>query len=347
MASGRGKVVVLVGPTAVGKSALALELAERATTEFGRAGEIISADSRQVYRGLDIGTAKPSPEEQSRVPHRLIDVIRPEDDFSLAEFQGLAYAAIDDCLWRGGLPFLVGGTGLYVRGVVEGLNLPRVAPDPRLRAELESFAQARGAPALHARLAEHDARAANRIDPRNLRRVIRALEVIIKTGRPFSDGVSPQPRYDTLTIGLTTDRATLYQRIDRRVDQQMEQGLLEETIAALARGCPPDRPALNGFGYREMRAYLRGEMDQGTAVERYKYETHRFARQQYAWFRLDDPRIHWLEAGPRAYNEARDLIRAYLDEPAAAEGHPAGTEGGAASVTISPASAGVNHKEQA
>lgn len=329
MESLRGRVVVIVGPTAVGKSALAIELAERAAGELGRPGEIISADSRQVYRGLDIGTAKPTRDEQRRVPHHLLDLIGPEQDFSLAEFQDLAYAAIDDCLERGHLPLLVGGTGLYVRSVVEGLDLPRVAPDPELRARLDVIARERGASALHAQLAERDASAAAQIDPRNVRRVIRALEVILKSDRQFSARACPRPRYDTLMIGLTTDRESLYRWIDQRVDLQMAQGLLDETRTALAQGCPPDRPALNGFGYRELQAHLRGELDLATAVARYKFETHRFARQQYNWFRLNDPRIHWLESGPGAYNKARDLIRDFLAEaaaPLAAERRAAGRE---------------------
>lgn len=307
-----GRIVSIVGPTAVGKSALALDLAEDRGRAIGGRGEIVSADSRQVYRELDIGTAKPTRDEQRRARHHVVDVVDPVEDFSLAEFQDLAYAAIDDILARDRIPYLVGGTGLYVKSVVEGLSLPRVAPDPSLRAELTAIAQREGVESLHRRLAELDPPAASRIDPRNLRRVVRAVEVIVKSGKPFSGGSIPRPRYEVLTIGLTTDRATLYRRIDERVDAQMAAGLLAETARILSRGCPSTRPALTGFGYREMQAHLRGELSLSGAVERYKFETHRFARQQATWFRHDDPRIHWILTGPTAYDEASSLVQRFL-----------------------------------
>jgi tRNA dimethylallyltransferase len=291
-------LVAIVGPTAVGKSALALGLAEALERRTGRKAEIVSADSRQVYRGLDIGTAKPSRAEQAAVRHHLLDLVDPEDDFSLAEFQDRAYAAIDAVHHRGGLPLLVGGTGLYVRAVVEGLSLPRVAPDAALRAALAEQA------ANHGGLV--DPVAAGRIDPRNLRRVIRALEVVLKTGVPFSQGLAPQPRYPVLTLGLTMEREALYRQIDARVEAQLAAGLLGETAAVLARGCSPTRPALTGFGYREMVSHLQGHLDLPTAVARYKFETHRFARQQNTWFRLDDRRIAWYERRGPALADAVD-----------------------------------------
>lgn len=297
------QLIAIVGPTAVGKSALALAIAEKLPAE------IVSADSRQVYRGLDVGTAKPSVDEQRRVPHHVIDVVDPEDDFSVAEFQDRAYLAIDDILHRGRIPLLVGGTGLYIRAVVDGIRLPRVAPDPVLRAELEADAAQHGAAWLHQRLAQVDPVAATRIDPRNVRRVIRALEVIQKSGELFSDGTRPQPRYDVLTIGVTTDRDTLYQRIDERVNLQIAEGLVEETTHVLARGCPPNRPALGGLGYREIVAYLQGRVNLATAVAQIKFATHRFARQQATWFRRDDPRIHWLMTGAEAPQKAVDLVQ--------------------------------------
>jgi tRNA dimethylallyltransferase len=303
-----GRLVAIVGPTAVGKSALALALAERLRRIAGRPVEIVSADSRQVYRGLDVGTAKPTPEEQRRVIHHLLDVVDPEEDFSLAEFQDRAYLAIDNVLRRGGIPLLVGGTGLYVRAVVEGLSLPRVPPDYAFRAELEGFARARGPAALHQRLAHADPLAADRIDARNVRRVIRALEVIEKTGEPFSVGTTPRPRYDVLLLGLALDRGTLYHRIDARIDQQIADGLIEETRRILDRGCPPTRPALRGLVYREMVAYLAGELELPAAIQRCKFETHRFARQQQAWFRPGDERIHWLNADDAAPERALHLI---------------------------------------
>jgi len=302
----RPPLICIVGPTAVGKSALALALAPLLSAE------IISADSRQVYRYLDVGTAKPTAEEQCAVQHHLIDVVDPEDDFSLAEFQDRAYLAIDDVLQRGRIPLLVGGTGLYVRAVADGLQLPRVAPDPELRKLLEAYAAEHGPEALHGRLTVVDPLAASRIDPRNVRRVIRALEVIEKSGQPFSLESVPRPRYDVLTLGVTTDRATLYRQIDARIDWQIQNGLIEETRTVLDRGCPTNRPAISGLGYREIVAFLEGRMDLPTAVERIKFETHRFSRQQYTWFRLEDPRIHWLTPGPWAVKRALALIARHL-----------------------------------
>ncbi|MBX6773166.1 MAG: tRNA (adenosine(37)-N6)-dimethylallyltransferase MiaA [Chloroflexi bacterium] len=307
-------LIGIVGPTAVGKSEMAVRLADVLPVE------IVSADSRQVYRGLDIGTAKPSPEERQRVPHHLIDLVDPEDDFSVVEFQDLAYAAIDAILERGHLPLLVGGTGLYIRAVVEGVRFPRVEPDPALRQELEHRARQDGAAVLHRRLAQLDPLAAARIDPRNIRRVIRALEVILTTGRRFSDREQPAPRYRSLLIGLTRARDELYHRIDTRVDAQIADGLVEETRQVLARGCPPDRPALQGLGYRQIVAYLSGRMSLPAAIERIKFETHRFARQQYTWFRLDDPEIHWLDAAdPATFERALQLIQAFQKIPTSRE----------------------------
>lgn len=289
----------------MGKSALALDLAEALN------GELISADSRQVYRGLDVGTAKPTAGEQARVPHHLIDLVEPEEVFSLAQFQDRAYAAIDEVLRRGRVPLLVGGTGLYVRAIVEGTELPRVQPDPDLRAELEQIAREHGGAVLQARLAALDPLAAARIDPRNLRRVIRALEVTLKTGRPFSDGSIARPRYEALILGLTMPRGELYARIDERAVQHFAQGMIEETRRVLARGCPPSRPALASFGYREVVAYLQGKLDRAAALERYQLATHRLARQQYNWFRLGDERIVWLESREEARDEARRIAEAF------------------------------------
>jgi tRNA dimethylallyltransferase len=216
-------LVVIVGPTAVGKTRLSLRLAQ----EFG--GEIISADSRQVYRGLDIGTAKPTLEERRRVPHHLIDVIAPDEPFTLAQYQELAYDAVADVLARGKLPFLVGGTGQYVKAVVEGWGIPRVPPNEELREELYRQAEIEGEETLHARLREVDPMAAQRIDYRNVRRVVRALEVYLETGRPISELQRKKPPpYRILQIGLTLERQELYRRIDERVDRMVEGGLVEE-----------------------------------------------------------------------------------------------------------------------
>jgi tRNA dimethylallyltransferase len=305
-----GPVCVIVGPTAVGKSALALDLAERFKRR-GQAVEIISADSRQIYRGLDIGTAKPTLAEQAAVRHHLIDLVEPEEDFSVAEFQDRAYAAIREVHQHGGLPLVVGGTGLYVRAIVEGLQLPRVPADTELRHNLEGVATLHGPLALHQRLAALDPVAAARIDPRNIRRVIRAIEVTLRSGRPFSESATSRPLTNVLRVGLTLEREALYRQIDERVDRQMAAGLVDETRAVLDRGCSPNRPALTGFGYRQVVGYLAGELDIDTAVQQYKYETHRFARQQYAWFRLDDPAIAWFNVSPAVGNDVLPLIEEF------------------------------------
>jgi len=303
----RKPLIVIVGPTAVGKSELALRLAE----EFD--GEIVSADSRQIYRYMNIGTAKPTSAEQSLVPHHLIDIVDPDQQYTVADYQKDAYRAIADILARGRVPFLVGGTGLYVKAVVEGLVIPRVPPDPVLRRRLEELAEREGPETLHRELETVDPTAARNIDPRNVRRVIRGIEVFHITGKPIStlQRVQPPP-YRVLTIGLTCDRATLYRRIDERVDKQIAEGLVEETKRLVAMGYGYDLPSMSGLGYRQIGAYLRGEMDLPSAIQLIKNETHRFARQQYTWFRLDDPHITWIIQGPEAQRKARSLVRKFL-----------------------------------
>lgn len=283
-------LLVIVGPTAVGKTALSLRVAQ----DFDI--EIISADSRQIYRYLDIGTAKATPQEQAMAPHHLIDVVAPDEVLTLAEFQARAYAAINQISARSRLPVLVGGTGQWVRAVVEGWNIPRVPPDTALRAELEACARAEGVQALHAQLAAVDPQAANRINPRNVRRVIRALEVYKKTGIPISEHQSKQsPPYRTLQIGLTMPREMLYERIDRRIDNMIAAGLLDEVKQLIAADYTWDCPAMSGLGYKQIGQYLRGEISFEEAVALIKKETRRFVRQQYNWFRVDDEVIHWFD----------------------------------------------------
>jgi tRNA dimethylallyltransferase len=277
---------VIVGPTAVGKTALAIDLARRLD------GEIVSADSRQIYRGMDIGTAKPTPEEQALVLHHLIDIVAPDEPYTLAQFQADAYAAIDGILARGKLPLLVGGTGLYIRAVVEGLRIPRVPPNPELRAQLAT----QDSLALYQRLRELDPEAAARIDPRNVRRTIRALEVCLTTGQQFSElGRASPPPYRITQIGLTLSRPELYARIDARVDRMMADGLVSEVESLAAQGYSWSLPSMSGLGYREMGMYLRGEVSLDEAVANIKRNTRDFVRRQYAWFRLKDERIRWFE----------------------------------------------------
>jgi tRNA dimethylallyltransferase len=283
-------LLVIVGPTAVGKTTLSLQLAQ----DFN--AEIISVDSRQIYRGLDIGTAKATPEQQALVPHHLLDVVNPDEILTLAEFQERAYAAIETIHQRGRLPMLVGGTGQWVQAVVEGWGVPRVPPDPDLRAVLETEARVLGPEAFHARLAAVDPPAAQKLDPRNVRRVIRALEVYHKTGIPISQHQrkSPPP-YQIVQIGLTMPRQVLYRRIDERIDRMLEMGLLAEVKRLAEAGYGWELPAMSGLGYRQVGQYLRGEVSLEEAVALIRKETRRFVRQQYNWFRLDNSRINWFE----------------------------------------------------
>jgi tRNA dimethylallyltransferase len=300
-------LIVIVGPTAVGKTRLALRLAE----EFN--GEIVSADSRQVYRGMDIGTAKPTLEERRRVPHHLIDIITPDETFTLAQYQELAYQAIDDVLARGRVPFLVGGTGQYVRAVVEGWGIPKVPPNEELRAELYRQAEIEGQWALHARLREVDPVAAQRIDPRNVRRVVRALEVYLETGQPISELQRKKPPpYRILQIGLTMERQELYRRIDERVDRMIEEGLVEEVRGLVERGYGYELPSMSGLGYQQLGMYLRGLVSLEEAIQLIKRHTRRFVRHQYNWFRLDDEGIRWFDVLRDPYGEIRELVASFL-----------------------------------
>jgi tRNA dimethylallyltransferase len=296
----------------VGKTALSLHLAQ----SFD--GEVVSADSRLFYRGMDIGTAKPTPEERASVPHHLIDVADPDQTVGLAEFQEQAYAAIDDVHARGRLPLLVGGTGQYVRAVVQGWRIPRVPPDPELRARLEAQAEQEGAGQLHARLAELDLDAAARIDPRNVRRVIRALEVCLITGQPISGQQRKQPPpYRILQIGLTMERAALYERADRRVDAMIAAGLEDEVRRLVEVGFGWHLPAMSGLGYTQFRPYFEGQATLEEVVAEIKRATHRFVRHQYNWFRLTDSAIRWFDVAGTGTEEIEAAVRAWLSESTA------------------------------
>ena len=298
-------LLVIVGPTAVGKTALSLRLAQQV------GGEIISADSRLFYRGLNIGTAKPAAAERQRVPHHLIDICEPYETLTLGQYQRLAYAAIDQVLANGRLPILVGGTGQYVRAVVEGWVFPAVAPQPALRETLEKL----GGSELARWLQALDPHAAARIDARNVRRVVRALEVTLVSGVPISVLQQKRPPpYDIKIIGLFRDRDALYRRIDLRVDNMMAAGLLTEVAELKAAGIDGRFPSMSGLGYRQLVAYLNGEMTLEEAVERIKFETHRFVRQQNTWFRQDDPAITWFDMGAEGVETAVMLhVQNWLD----------------------------------
>jgi len=300
-------LIAVVGPTAVGKTALAVRLADVLPVE------VVSADSRQVYRYMDIGTAKPTAQERQRVRHHLLDIVEPDEPFTLAQYQQLAYAAIADIQCRGRIPLLVGGTGLYVRAVLEGLSIPHVEPDQRLREELYAEAATKGYEVLHRRLHELDPAAAERIDTRNVRRVVRALEVCYLMGRPISSvqRASPPP-YRVLRIGLTMPRPVLYQRIDERVERMLAAGLVEEVRSLVERGYGYQLPAMSGLGYRQIGMYLRGEVSLEEAIALIKRHTRRFVRQQANWFREDDPAIAWHDASGAVFEAVLMCIQSFL-----------------------------------
>ncbi|MBV7331452.1 tRNA (adenosine(37)-N6)-dimethylallyltransferase MiaA [Chloroflexi bacterium TSY] len=300
-------LIALLGPTAVGKTSLSIELCQTLN------GEVISADSRQVYRTMDIGTAKPSVAERTQAPHHLFDIRNPDEPLSVSEYQRLAFETIDAVHARDHIPLLVGGSALYLRSVVQGLRIPEVPPNPELRLELEEIAQTEGWKPLFQRLRILDPATATQIDPKNLRRVIRALEIVITTGKSKIEleGSQPPP-YPVIQIGLDRPRELLYQRIDQRVEEMVNRGLLDETRRLLEAGYATTAPAMTSLGYREMSAYLNGEMSLDEAIEKTKIETHRFVRHQYTWFRKME-NIVWFDLEQTDMNDIvthiSDLIR--------------------------------------
>jgi tRNA dimethylallyltransferase len=300
-----GPLAVLCGPTAIGKSEVAVPLAERL------GAEIVAADSRTVYRGMDIGTAKPSAALRARVPHHAIDVAEPHEAFSVAEFQRLALAAIGEIRARGRLPLIVGGTGLYIRAVTDGLAFPPVPPDGLLRTRLEREVRTHGPAALHARLAALDPAAAAAIHPHNVRRVIRALEVVVHTGAP-RPAVSPGPGAAVVMVGLCMERAALYRRIAARVEAQLAAGLVDETRRLLAAGVPLDRPSMQGLGYKEIAGWLRGAYGYEEAVRLLVRNTRRYAKRQLTWFRRE-PRLRWVDVTDAAADEVVARVHGIMD----------------------------------
>ena len=301
-------LLVILGPTAVGKTEISIKLAERLN------GEIVSADSRLFYRGMDIGTAKPSLSERSRVPHHLIDVVDPDQNWSLATFQRAAYDAIEDIHNRDHLPFFVGGTGQYIQAVVEGWDIPEVEPNPGLRVALEQWAKQIGSQGLHDRLKVLDPVAASRIDHQNLRRTVRALEVILHSGKPFSSQQKKTgARYKTLLLGINRPRPELYARIDARIQNMLDAGFIHEVRSLLAVGFSPDLPAFSAIGYRQIISYIRGEISLDEAIVLMKRYTRQYVRRQANWFKLEDPEICWFQAGVEIVNEIEKTIRSFLD----------------------------------
>lgn len=300
------RLIAVVGATATGKSDVAVALAQ------ALGGEIVGADSRQVYRGMAIGTAQPPPEQLRAVPHHLIGNIAPDAAFGLASYLDLAKAAIADIRSRGRVAIVAGGTGQYVRALLEDWTVPRVPPDRALRAALAAEAHARGVEALHTRLAAVDPTAATAIHPNNMRRVIRALEVFAYTGRPIS-AQQRASRSLAIVIGLALPRDTLYERIDRRVEAMYAAGLLDEVAALAAAGYGPHLPSMASIGYPEAWAAHAGDLDPAEAIRRTQLATHRLARQQHTWFRPDDARIAWLDAAePWVAAQAIETVRRLL-----------------------------------
>ncbi|POX39151.1 tRNA (adenosine(37)-N6)-dimethylallyltransferase MiaA [Streptomyces sp. Ru73] len=308
------RVIAVVGPTAAGKSDLGVALARH----FG--GEVVNADSMQLYRGMDIGTAKLTQEERAGVPHHLLDIWDVTQAASVAEYQRLARAEIDRLLAEGRTAVLVGGSGLYVRGALDNLEFP--GTDPEVRARLEAELEHEGSGVLHARLAAADPEAARAILPSNGRRIVRALEVIEITGRPFTanlpgPGDQREVYADTVQIGVDVDRPELDERIAVRVDRMWEAGLVEEVRALEAQGLREGRTASRALGYQQVLAYLAGECTEDEARAETVRATKRFARRQDSWFRRD-PRVHWLSGAAVARRELPERALALLERPVTA-----------------------------
>jgi tRNA dimethylallyltransferase len=301
-------LIAVVGATATGKSDAAVALAEALD------GEVVGADAYQVYRGLDIGTAKTSPELRARVPHHLLDIVGPDDQLTLARFLDAAHAALEGVWARGRLPILAGGSGQYVWALLEGWNVPRVPPDELLRAELDALAAREGNAALVARLASVDPEAAARLDPGNPRRLIRAIEVVVREGRPLAACQTRSPiDADVLVLGLRLPREELHARLDARTDAMYAAGFLDE-IRDLRQAGHGDTSAVRGaVGYKEASLHLDGVLDLEETVRRHKNANHRLVRSQNAWFKPADPRITWVDAGLDAAERCVRLAREWLE----------------------------------
>ncbi len=307
MKENKRPLIVILGPTAVGKTEISLRLAERFK------GEIVSADSRLFYRGMDIGTAKPSCEDLARIQHHLIDVAAPNEEWSLALYLPRALDAIREIQKRGKLPFLVGGTGQYIQAVVQGWDLPDIQPDPALRDVLTRWAEEVGVDGLKNRLQVIDPQAAAGIDGPNLRRIVRALEVILSSGEKFSEQRRQQGSpFRVLQLGLIRPRAELYQRIDQRVDKMLKDGLVEEVSSLLEQGYSPKLSALSAIGYKQISSYLLDQCTLEEAIRQIKSKTRKFVRHQANWFQADDPEIHWFCATDDPFQAICQKIQQFL-----------------------------------
>ena len=300
-------LVVILGPTGVGKSEIAIKLADRFN------GEIVSADSRLFYRGMDIGTAKPTVEERLQVPHHLIDVADPDNLWSLGIFQREANSSIKEIYLKQHLPFLVGGTGQFVHSIIEGWSIPAVEPNPHIRGVLTQWAEYIGPVELHKKLAILDPEAAIAIDPSNSRRTIRALEVILTTGKRFSDQKKRGDIfYNLLLLGLICPRTELYQRIDERISRMIDSGFVEEVLRLLDRGYSPELPTLTAIGYGEIVATIQGKISLNEAIILIKRRTRVLVRRQANWFKENDPRIHWYQTGKTTLVDMQETINKWL-----------------------------------
>lgn len=311
----RAALAAIVGPTAVGKSEIAIRLAG------GIPAEIVSADSRLLYRGMDIGTAKPSREQLREIPHHMIDVADPHESWSVAKYKQHADQAIEQIQARARLPLLVGGTGQYVTAVLEGWTPPPKGESAALRLELEAFAASNGAEALHARLAQIDPERAAQLNPSNVRRVVRALEIYQITGQPPSalSGSSP-PEYPILRLGLSLAREVLYQRIDRRIDTMLAAGFVDEVQQLLDLGIRLEHPAMSAIGYRQIAEHLLGMKSLEDSVRQVRRLSRQLVRRQANWFKPDDPRIEWFPADEQASERMLARIAAWLRDPEAHSG---------------------------
>jgi tRNA dimethylallyltransferase len=302
-------LLIIVGPTAVGKTETAILLAERLDAE------IISADSRLLYRGMDIGTAKPSLAERARVRHHMIDIADPDEIWSLAVYQSRVHEIITGIHNQQRLPILVGGTGQYVRAFSQGWMAPIAQPEPELRRILENWSREITPEGLHKRLAILDPQAATQIDFHNVRRTIRALEVILLTGQLFSvQRINVHSPYRLLTVGLTRPRSELYDRIDSRIDKMFSEGLIYEVEALLSKGYSPGLPSLSAIGYREVIEYLSGSLILDQAIAKMKKKTRNFVRRQANWFKPDDPDIHWFDAGNETINAIEAFVKEWIEQ---------------------------------
>ncbi|MCD6600124.1 MAG: tRNA (adenosine(37)-N6)-dimethylallyltransferase MiaA [Dehalococcoidia bacterium] len=282
-------LIAIVGPTAVGKSELALYLSQYFPTE------IVGADSRQVYRYMDIGTNKPTLAERAMTPHHLIGIIAPDEDFNLAMYQKLASGAINTIQQKNKIPLLVGGSGLYIWSLIEGWRMPQVAPNPKLRHDLERRAKKEGSNILYKELQQIDPLAVIKILPSNTRRIIRALEIYHVTGQPPSQlQIKKTPDFPILSIGLTLERTMLYDRIDCRLHKMVQDGLIKEVDNLLKRGYSSTLPAMTSIGYKQIIQFIQGKLSLPLAMEQIKHQTHRLVRHQYTWFKPGDRRIHWF-----------------------------------------------------